>query len=586
MLQISGERFEQEAWPLDSINRRQVERWVGGFVRRFRLPENVIIDRISAELDLGVLTITAPKQRRFPAVQWFVPISLGGTEDTSPGRSSRSWPGDGSLADAFPRRRLSNSSDGSNDSLRLSHGDDAREQSRASPPRASLAEVDDDADHRRPSKQRASQRRSSGASGGRQSNASGGNVQNQEARPDEVPTQASDVESEAAEEPEVDENAEAAVRMVLDQMLQSLAMDQGGTNRENGGPNQSRRSSKASQSSRQSSAGSSNASRDSSVAGKSGSRRPSRRASQANNASTGDTFDPPETSASTENLMKSLESTLQRRISQTVDLALARRVSQNSSAIHSESNAGQDSGAGNTGSRRGSRRESQNNENALRRRRSDASSENSTDQDGSVSTGSRRPSERLEALQSNDNSLQRRSSQKSPQANVGQDTESNTTGSRRASRRPSQNTDNAQQRRIAPNRPASEPQIVEREGIVAVSAAAAAGSRRASSSANEQQGRSSQNINENETEPYVRQDSEPPRPNPRRVSTGAPTVENASERDATTQAVPSVPDQDSPDNALQRRSSQTEANDVQRTTAALENILLNASEKASADPNA
>ncbi|KAL2630740.1 hypothetical protein R1flu_015426 [Riccia fluitans] len=75
VLQIRGERIE--TWPLDieeNFSRHRGERWIGGFVRCFKLPETVVIDRISAELDIGVLTVTIPKLRRFPAVHWFIPI--------------------------------------------------------------------------------------------------------------------------------------------------------------------------------------------------------------------------------------------------------------------------------------------------------------------------------------------------------------------------------------------------------------------------------------------------------------------------------------------------------------------------------
>ncbi|KAL3530824.1 hypothetical protein ACH5RR_010146 [Cinchona calisaya] len=60
VLQISGERsFEKEdkndTW-------HQKERGSGKFMRRFRLPENVKMDKIRAGMENGVLTVTAPKE--------------------------------------------------------------------------------------------------------------------------------------------------------------------------------------------------------------------------------------------------------------------------------------------------------------------------------------------------------------------------------------------------------------------------------------------------------------------------------------------------------------------------------------------
>ncbi|CAO2174506.1 unnamed protein product [Urochloa humidicola] len=60
VLVISGERpsreeaREGEAW-------RLVERSSGGFRRRFRLPRGARLDRVSAAMEDGVLTVTVPK---------------------------------------------------------------------------------------------------------------------------------------------------------------------------------------------------------------------------------------------------------------------------------------------------------------------------------------------------------------------------------------------------------------------------------------------------------------------------------------------------------------------------------------------
>ena len=40
----------------------RVERSSGLFVRRFRLPENAKIDKLTAYLENGVLTVTVPKE--------------------------------------------------------------------------------------------------------------------------------------------------------------------------------------------------------------------------------------------------------------------------------------------------------------------------------------------------------------------------------------------------------------------------------------------------------------------------------------------------------------------------------------------
>ncbi|KAL9273621.1 17.6 kDa class I heat shock protein 3-like protein [Drosera capensis] len=58
VLQISGERSEEE----EEIGvRHRVERGRGKFVRRFRLPRNVEVEDVKAEMEDGVLTVTVPK---------------------------------------------------------------------------------------------------------------------------------------------------------------------------------------------------------------------------------------------------------------------------------------------------------------------------------------------------------------------------------------------------------------------------------------------------------------------------------------------------------------------------------------------
>jgi HSP20 family protein len=59
VLQISGERNKEEEEKKDTWHR--VERSSGKFLRRFRLPENARVDRVSASMENGVLTVTVPK---------------------------------------------------------------------------------------------------------------------------------------------------------------------------------------------------------------------------------------------------------------------------------------------------------------------------------------------------------------------------------------------------------------------------------------------------------------------------------------------------------------------------------------------
>ncbi|XP_004138439.1 17.8 kDa class I heat shock protein [Cucumis sativus] len=68
VLQISGERSKEE----DERNEKwhRVERSMGKFMRRFRLPENAKMDEIKANMENGVLTVMVPKQEaRRPQVK-------------------------------------------------------------------------------------------------------------------------------------------------------------------------------------------------------------------------------------------------------------------------------------------------------------------------------------------------------------------------------------------------------------------------------------------------------------------------------------------------------------------------------------
>eukprot|EP00249_Psilotum_nudum_P016850 c26019_g1_i2 orf=122-601(+) len=59
VLSISGERTKEETQGDDRWHR--VERSYGSFLRKFRIPENVKLDELKAQVENGVLTITVPK---------------------------------------------------------------------------------------------------------------------------------------------------------------------------------------------------------------------------------------------------------------------------------------------------------------------------------------------------------------------------------------------------------------------------------------------------------------------------------------------------------------------------------------------
>ncbi|KAG0578542.1 hypothetical protein KC19_4G031500 [Ceratodon purpureus] len=58
-LSISGQRQKEEVQKADTWHR--VERSSGSFIRKFRLPESADLDRITAKVDSGVLTVVVPK---------------------------------------------------------------------------------------------------------------------------------------------------------------------------------------------------------------------------------------------------------------------------------------------------------------------------------------------------------------------------------------------------------------------------------------------------------------------------------------------------------------------------------------------
>ncbi|CAI5485108.1 unnamed protein product [Closterium sp. Yama58-4] len=59
LLTISGERSREVTEKTEKYHR--VERSTGKFLRRFRLPDNVEVDKIAASSENGVLTVTVPK---------------------------------------------------------------------------------------------------------------------------------------------------------------------------------------------------------------------------------------------------------------------------------------------------------------------------------------------------------------------------------------------------------------------------------------------------------------------------------------------------------------------------------------------
>lgn len=60
ILQINAERIKEEEHESDKWH--YLERQRGGFVRRFRLPENAKMDKVKCALQNGVLTVEVPKK--------------------------------------------------------------------------------------------------------------------------------------------------------------------------------------------------------------------------------------------------------------------------------------------------------------------------------------------------------------------------------------------------------------------------------------------------------------------------------------------------------------------------------------------
>lgn len=76
ILQISGDMSREQEEQNDKWHR--VERSVGRFVRRFRLPENAKTDQVKARMENGVLTVVIPKEKeRRPLSR---PIQISGGE--------------------------------------------------------------------------------------------------------------------------------------------------------------------------------------------------------------------------------------------------------------------------------------------------------------------------------------------------------------------------------------------------------------------------------------------------------------------------------------------------------------------------
>ncbi|XP_023880967.1 18.2 kDa class I heat shock protein [Quercus suber] len=60
ILQISGERSKEQEDKNDKWHR--IERSIGKFLRKFRLPKNAKMDQVKASMENGVLTVTVPKE--------------------------------------------------------------------------------------------------------------------------------------------------------------------------------------------------------------------------------------------------------------------------------------------------------------------------------------------------------------------------------------------------------------------------------------------------------------------------------------------------------------------------------------------
>jgi HSP20 family protein len=89
-LKISGERVKEDVKEGDTWH--MVERVRGAFVRKFRLPENVRLDQIKAEVNNGVLTIVVPKAEKKPQEPRSIEIGQGQPQSLEGGASQAGEP--------------------------------------------------------------------------------------------------------------------------------------------------------------------------------------------------------------------------------------------------------------------------------------------------------------------------------------------------------------------------------------------------------------------------------------------------------------------------------------------------------------
>jgi HSP20 family protein len=89
-LKISGERVKEDV--KEGHTWHVVERVRGAFVRKFRLPENVRLDRIKAEVTNGVLTIVVPKAEKKSQEPRSIEISQGQPQSLEGGASQAGAP--------------------------------------------------------------------------------------------------------------------------------------------------------------------------------------------------------------------------------------------------------------------------------------------------------------------------------------------------------------------------------------------------------------------------------------------------------------------------------------------------------------
>jgi hypothetical protein len=106
-LKISGERVKEDVKEGDTWH--MVERVRGAFVRKFRLPENVRLDQIKAEVNNGVLTIVVPKAEKKPQEPRSIEIGQGQPQSLEGGASQAGEPAatttaGGATAAAAPAR--------------------------------------------------------------------------------------------------------------------------------------------------------------------------------------------------------------------------------------------------------------------------------------------------------------------------------------------------------------------------------------------------------------------------------------------------------------------------------------------------